>query len=140
MFVKEHFGPLSLYALYRLADLCIVSSLHDGMNLVAKEFVSARFDEAGVLLLSPFTGASRELREAVLVNPYATDEFAEAIRGALEMDPEEARLRMRQLRQTVARENIYCWATRIVEKLSDLSEELGHAEPLGALAADIARA
>ena len=140
VFVKEHFGPVSVYALYRLADLCIVSSLHDGMNLVAKEFVSARFDEAGVLLLSPFTGASRELREAVLVNPYATDEFAEAIRGALEMDPEEARLRMRQLRQTVARENIYCWATRIVEKLSDLAEELGHAEPLGALAANIARA
>ena len=140
IFGKEHFGLVSVYALYRLADMCIVSSLHDGMNLVAKEFVSARSDEAGVLLLSPFTGAARELREALLVNPYATDEFAEAIRQALEMDPEEVRLRMRQLRQTVARQNIYRWATRIVEKLTDLTEELSHAKPLGAVAADIARA
>ena len=140
VFAKEHFGPVSVHALYRLADMCIVSSLHDGMNLVAKEFVATRSDEAGVLLLSPFTGASRELREALLVNPYATDEFAEAIRVGLEMDPMERRLRMRRLRQTVARDNIYCWASRIVEKLSDLSEELGQAEPLGALTADIARA
>ncbi len=76
----------------------------------------------------------------MLINPYATDEFAEAIRVGLEMDPVETRLRMRRLRQTVERENIYCWASRIVEKLSDLSEELGQVEPLGALTADIARA
>jgi trehalose 6-phosphate synthase len=74
----------NLMALRRMADFCIVSSLHDGMNLVAKEFVASRYDENGVLILSPFTGASRELTDALLANPYATDYLAKAIKDALE--------------------------------------------------------
>ncbi len=79
---------------YRAADLCLVTSLHDGMNLVAKEFLAARRDERGVLILSQFTGAARELRDALLVNPYDIDQTADAIRAALEMEPEDKQLRM----------------------------------------------
>ncbi len=85
--LKEHLSPPTLLAFNRLAHFCIVSSLHDGMNLVAKEFASSRIDEDGVLILSRFTGAARELTEALLINPYATDEFADAIRAAIEMPP-----------------------------------------------------
>jgi trehalose 6-phosphate synthase len=141
VFAREHFSPASLYALYQMADACIVSSLHDGMNLVAKEYVSARTDEGGALILSPFTGAARELTEALLVNPYAADAFAETIRQALEMDPAEGRLRMRHLRQTVARNNVYRWATSVVEKLSEQAEEVaGHASLVETLAAPLVRA
>ena len=80
IFLRENYPPLTLMALRRMADFCIVSSLHDGMNLVAKEYVASRFDENGVLILSTFTGAARELTDALLVNPYATDHFAETIK------------------------------------------------------------
>ncbi len=146
VFSREHLGPTSLLALYRLAGVCVVSSLDDGMNLVAKEFVSARADEGGVLVLSSFTGAARELEEAVLINPFATDSFAEALRQALEMDPEEARRRMRRLRSAVANQNVYRWAASIVDKLSELApelpleEEIADVAPVGALAADSPRA
>ncbi len=92
---KEHFGPVDMIALHRLAHFGVVSSLHDGMNLVAKEFVASRTDEDGVLLLSLFTGSARELTDALLVNPFAVDQIAEAMRCALEMPPEERRRRMR---------------------------------------------
>ena len=129
VFVERHFMPPALHAIFRMAKVCIVSSLHDGMNLVAKEFVSARADDAGVLVLSSFTGAARQLEDAVLVNPYAVDRFAGAIRQALEMNPEEVRQRMRRMRKSVQRHNIYRWATHIVEKLSGLCEEMEEEAP-----------
>src|SRR5207253_5425207 len=102
--------PLQMMALHRLARFCIVNSLDDGMNLVAKEFVASRFDDDGVLILSQFTGAARELTDAVLVNPFSIDEMAEALRSALEMPAEERSKRMRKLRAIVAENNIYRWA------------------------------
>ena len=108
---------LTLMALRRIADICIVSSIHDGMNLVAKEFVASRFDENGVLLLSQFTGASRELTDAVLINPYATDQFADAIRKSLGMLKEEKQRRMRRMREEVQENNVYKWAADIISDL-----------------------
>jgi len=90
VYYKQQYSPRQMMGLHRLAQFCIVSSLDDGMNLVAKEFVASRFDEDGVLILSRFTGAARELGSAVLVNPFAVDELAEAIRQALEMPEAEA--------------------------------------------------
>ena len=109
-----HHSPPEVFEYYRGADLCFVSSLHDGMNLVGKEFVSARDDEQGVLLLSLFTGASRELPEALVVNPYDTDECARALHRALVMTPEEQRSRMRRMRGYVREYNIYRWAGRML--------------------------
>jgi len=120
IYVREHLSPTTLLAFNRLAHFCIVSSLHDGMNLVAKEFVSSRTDEDGVLILSRFTGAARELTEALLVNPYATDDFAESIRKAIEMPKEQRKARMRKLRQAVEENNIYHWAGSIISGLANL--------------------
>jgi trehalose-6-phosphate synthase len=105
---------------YRAADLCLVTSLHDGMNLVAKEFVAARHDERGVLVLSQFTGAARELRDALLVNPYDIDQTADAIRAALEMEPEDKQLRMHRMRKLIKDHNIYRWAGNLITELCEL--------------------
>jgi alpha,alpha-trehalose-phosphate synthase [UDP-forming] len=113
----EHLSPLTLMALRRMANFFVVSSLHDGMNLVAKEFVASRSDEDGVLILSPFTGAARELTDALLVNPYATDHFAETIKTALEMPEAERQKRMRKMREVVRENNIYKWAADIISDL-----------------------
>ncbi len=94
--------------------MCIVSSLHDGMNLVAKEFVAARDDEHGVLILSSFAGASRELSEALIVNPYDTHGMAEAFLQALRMPPTEQRDRMRLMRDLVRERNVYRWAAQML--------------------------
>jgi trehalose 6-phosphate synthase len=110
----EHHDPDEVYEYYRAADLCFVSSLHDGMNLVAKEFVAARDDERGVLILSRFTGASRELPEALIVNPYDIDQCAAALRAALVMPPAEQRDRMRSMRGLVQDFNVYRWAGRML--------------------------
>jgi trehalose-6-phosphate synthase len=115
--VRENFSQLSLIALRRMAKFCIVSSMHDGMNLVAKEYVASRFDENGVLILSRFTGAARELTDAVLINPYATDDFAEAIKYAIKMSPEEQQMRMRKMREKVQENNIFKWAADIITEL-----------------------
>ena len=117
IYLKENLPPLTLMALRRMSNFCIVSSLHDGMNLVAKEFVASRFDEDGVLILSPFTGAARELTDALLVNPYATDHFAKAIKEAIEMPREERQKRMRRMREIVRENNIYKWAADIISEL-----------------------
>ena len=90
------------------------------MNLVAKEFIAARRDERGVLILSQFTGAARELRDALLVNPYNIDQTAEAIRAALEMEPEEKQLRMHRMRRNVKEHNIYRWAGSLITELCEL--------------------
>jgi len=110
----EHHTAEQVYEIYRAAELCYVSSLHDGMNLVAKEFVAAREDEQGVLILSQFTGAARELVEALIVNPYDVQQCAEALDLALSMHPEEQRARMRSMRQLVQEFNVYRWAGRML--------------------------
>ena len=105
---------------YKGADLCLVTSLHDGMNLVAKEFVAARDDENSVLILSIFTGAAQQLRDALQVNPYDIDQTAEAIRVALEMDPEEKQTRMQHMRRAICEHNIYEWAGNLIAELCEL--------------------
>jgi trehalose 6-phosphate synthase len=117
IFLKQHYTPPQMMALHRLAHFCIVNSLHDGMNLVAKEFVSSRFDEDGVLILSQFTGAARELADALLINPFSIEEGAEMIRQALEMPEDERRKRMQKMRAAVAENNVYRWAGKILSAL-----------------------
>jgi trehalose 6-phosphate synthase len=112
--VAEHQDPTRVFELYRAADFCLVNSLHDGMNLVAKEFVAAREDEDGVLILSTFAGASRELVEALLVNPFDVSETAAAIVAALEMPRDQRRKRMQLMRRTVSESNVYRWAGRML--------------------------
>ncbi|MGH9450529.1 MAG: alpha,alpha-trehalose-phosphate synthase (UDP-forming) [Terriglobia bacterium] len=112
---------------YRAADVCIVTSLHDGMNLVAKEFVVSRDDEQGALILSRFTGAARELRDALIVNPYDTEQLAGAIYFALEMDPGERSTRMRRMRSVVRDHNIYRWAATLISELAEVRAEKSHA-------------
>ena len=109
-----------LVALYRLAHFCVVSSLADGMNLVAKEFVASRDDEDGVLVLSALAGAAEELREALIINPYDVDGFANALTRAIDMNPEERRLRMKAMRRIVAGRNVFSWASDILEGLESL--------------------
>jgi trehalose 6-phosphate synthase len=99
---------------YRAADLCLVTSLHDGMNLVAKEYVAARKDCDGVLVLSRFTGAAQELRDALIVNPYDVEQVSEAIRSGLQMNRNERRLRMERMRQHVKEHNVYRWASNVL--------------------------
>jgi trehalose 6-phosphate synthase len=117
---NEHYNPDQLLHLYRLAAGCVVSSLHDGMNLVAKEFVAARHDLRGVLLLSRFTGAAQELTDALLINPYDADDFAEALRLALVMPAHEQERRMRRLRQQVSDNNVYRWAGILLSEAGKL--------------------
>ena len=112
--IGKHQPPEQVFELYRAADFCIVNSLHDGMNLVAKEFVAARDDEDGVLILSTFAGAARELVEALLVNPFDVAETAAAIRRALEMPREQRLLRMQLMRRTIKENNVYRWAGRML--------------------------
>lgn len=118
VFLKRHHNHSEILPYYRKADVCLVTSLHDGMNLVAKEFVAARSDNAGVLILSPFAGAARELRDALLVNPYDTERMADALRFALEMPPAEQADRMQRMREVVREHNIYRWAGELIEELT----------------------
>jgi trehalose 6-phosphate synthase len=119
---------------YRAADICLVTSLHDGMNLVAKEFVAARDDEEGVLVLSKFTGAAVELSDALLVNPYDIVGVAEAIHFGLEMNPTERRERMHRMRRQVMEYNIYMWAAKVLGDLRDLRLEPYEGAELGRVA------
>ena len=112
--LDAHHQPAQVYRYLRAADVCYVSSLHDGMNLVAKEFVAARDDEQGVLVLSAFAGAARELRDALVVNPYDLDGVAQALATGLEMPRQEQRRRMSAMRTTLAEHNAYKWAARIL--------------------------
>ena len=117
--LMRHHSHQEIARYYRVADVCLVTSLHDGMNLVAKEFVAAREDNRGVLVLSTFTGAALELTDALLVNPYDVDQMAEAIHRALLMPINEQTERMRRMRRVVGEHNVYRWAERL---LSDLVE------------------
>ena len=127
----RHHEPDEVFELYRAADFCVVSSLHDGMNLVAKEFVAARDDERGVLILSTFAGASRELNEALIVNPYHTHEMAEAVHHALAMPAAEQQARMRQMRALVRSRNVYRWAGQMLLDAASLRRR-GEIEALAA--------
>jgi len=110
----------------------MVTSLHDGMNLVAKEFLAAREDEQGVLVLSQFTGAARELRDALIVNPYDVEQVADAIRFALEMEPDDRQNRMQRMRKVVKENNVYRWAGNLITELSEIRvEKPGHSEANG---------
>jgi alpha,alpha-trehalose-phosphate synthase [UDP-forming] len=120
VFLKRQHSHEEIQRYYQTADVCLVTSLHDGMNLVAKEFVASRHDENGVLVLSRFTGAARELNDAVLVNPYDIEHTAEAIRFALEMEPEERTMRMQRLRKVVKEQNVYRWAGNLIADLSEV--------------------
>jgi len=120
VYLKAHHEHKTINPFYKVAHLCMVTSLHDGMNLVAKEFVAARSDEDGVLVLSQFTGASRELQDAIIVNPYDVEEMAEAIRTALTMPQKERSERMRRMREVLKDRNVYRWAGNIVSTLSRL--------------------
>lgn len=117
---KVHLNHEDVISYYRASDICIVSPIHDGMNLVAKEFVASRFDGKGVLILSKFTGASRELDNAILINPIALDQFAEAIKIGIEMRDEEKEQRMNKMREIIRGNNIYRWAGKIVGDLRKL--------------------
>jgi len=122
LYLKRHHEHRDIWPFYRHADFCMVTSLHDGMNLVAKEFISVRDDEDGALILSQFTGASSELRDAILVNPYDVDGMAEAIRTAVAMPPEERKARMARMRQAVREHNIYRWAGLLLSELERIPE------------------
>jgi trehalose 6-phosphate synthase len=121
--LKAHHEPPAIFAYLRAANLCYVSSLHDGMNLVAKEFVAARDDERGVLVLSRFTGAARELTEALLVNPYDLEEASSALAAALSMPAPEQAERMRAMRAFVQDLNVYRWAGRMLVDAARLRQK-----------------
>jgi trehalose-6-phosphate synthase len=119
VFVRRHHSHEEIARYYRAATVCMVTSLHDGMNLVAKEFIAAREDERGSLILSTFAGAAHELTDALLVNPYDVRQLAGALRRAIEMPDEEQSARMGRMRHTVREHNIFRWAANL---LSDLTE------------------
>jgi trehalose 6-phosphate synthase len=122
IYLKRHFSPEEVRPYYMLADLCIVSSLHDGMNLVAKEYIASKPDLNGVLILSCFTGAARELTDAVQINPYSIEDFAAAIKTAVEMPMEEKKKRMENMRGIISENNIYRWAGNIITELTALKK------------------
>jgi trehalose 6-phosphate synthase len=121
---KRHHSHEEIARFYRAASVCLVTSLHDGMNLVAKEFVASRVDERGVLILSTFAGAALELSDALLVNPYDIRQLSEAIHSALEMSEAEQAKRMRWMRLTVREHNIYRWAAHLLSDLTDIRIEM----------------
>jgi len=112
--VAQHHDHAAVNQLYRAADACLVTSLHDGMNLACKEFIAARDDERGVLILRRFAGAAREMPEALIVNPYHVEETADALHEALTMPAAAQRKRMASLRSTVHEFNVYRWAGRML--------------------------
>lgn len=120
IYLPQHHSHKQIIRYYRTSDVCLVTSLHDGMNLVAKEYIASRGDEQGALILSQFAGASHELVDALIVNPYDTEQLADAIHRALEMSPEEKRARMSRMRAYVREHNIYRWAGNLISELAGL--------------------
>ncbi len=120
VYLKRLFSLDEIEPFYKMADLCIVSSLHDGMNLVAKEYVATKSDSSGALILSQFTGAARELTDAIQVNPYSIEEFADSIKLALQMPQEEKTKRMEKMRKVITENNVYRWAGNIITELTSL--------------------
>src|SRR5215467_5554129 len=124
VFRKKHHSHEEISRFYRAASFCMVTSLHDGMNLVAKEFVASREDERGVLNLSTFAGAAHELSDALLVNPYDVSQLARTIHRALEMPETEQAERMQRMRHIVRQHNVYRWAAHLLSDLTDIRIEL----------------
>jgi len=122
IYLKRHFSPEEIKPFYRIADICIVSSLHDGMNLVAKEYIAAKNDLNGSLILSCFTGASKELTDAIQINPYSIEEFADSIKLAADMPLPEKKRRMENMRKIIADNNIYRWAGNIITELTTIKK------------------
>ena len=122
IYLKRHFSADEIGPYYQLADFCVVSSLHDGMNLVAKEYIAAKKDLSGALILSQFTGASRELNDAVLINPYSIEDFADSIKLVIDMPQEEKKRRMENMRRIISENNIYRWAANIITELTALKK------------------
>jgi trehalose-6-phosphate synthase len=118
--LKKHHSHEEIFPLYKAADFCMVSSLHDGMNLVAKEFVAARNLNTGVLILSRFAGASQELHGAIIVNPYDIEQAADAIKIALEMPKEQQQHKMKQMRRMIVGHNVYAWAASILRSMASI--------------------
>jgi trehalose 6-phosphate synthase len=133
VYVNEHREQAQIAALYRSAAVCVVSSLHDGMNLVAKEFIAARGDYRGVLVLSRFTGAARELHEAVQVNPFAIDEFSDALHFALSMPADQQERRMKALTARVRSHTVYDWAGGILRAALTTAEALSIPQMVGSM-------
>ena len=121
LLLKRHHSHKEIAPFYSSADFCMVTSLHDGMNLVAKEFVAARNEVDGSLILSRFTGASQELQGAIIVNPYDIEKSADAIKTALEMPLEEQNQRMKQMRLIIVRNNIYSWASSLLRTMATIN-------------------
>jgi trehalose 6-phosphate synthase len=119
--LKLHHSHEELLPFFKVANVCMVTSLHDGMNLVAKEYVAARNDENGVLILSKFTGAVRDLKGAIVVNPYSAEETSEAINTALNMPLPEQHKRMKKMRESVKSYNIYRWSAEFIRAVTNLS-------------------
>ena len=124
VFLNKHHSHEEIARYYHAASLCMVTSLHDGMNLVAKEFVAARHDERGALILSTFAGAAHELTDALLVNPYDVSQVAETIHRALEMPEEEQATRMQRMRHNVREHNVYRWAAHLLSDLTEIRIEI----------------
>ena len=124
LLLRKHHSHQEIARFYRAASLCMVTSLHDGMNLVAKEFAASRDDEHGVLILSTFAGAALELTDALLVNPYDVQQVAASILRALEMPDEEQALRMRRMRANVKDHNVYRWAANLLSDLTEIRIDL----------------
>jgi trehalose-6-phosphate synthase len=116
-YVRAYQGPVDMAALHRVSRFCVISSLHDGMNLVAKEFIANRDDRDGVLILSHFTGSARELPEALLVNPFAYHEIADAMHQAMAMPVEERTRRMTKMREQIDQYNVYRWGGKVLSEL-----------------------
>jgi trehalose 6-phosphate synthase len=130
VFLNRQHSHAEILPYYRAADLCLVTSLHDGMNLVAKEFIASRDDDEGVLILSRFAGASHEMSDALIVNPYDTDEVAEAIHAALEMPDHERERRIQRMRTQLRERNIYWWAGHLIDELCQVQTPARYARPL----------
>jgi len=120
LFIRKHMTRHEIVALYKMAGACIVSPLHDGMNLVCKEYVATKNELDGVLVLSQFTGAARELGDAIFVNPYDRENFAVTIKEAVDLPAADKARRMKNLRTVVKENNIYKWAGRFLEELKKI--------------------
>ncbi len=131
LLLRKHHSHHEIARFYRAASLCMVTSLHDGMNLVAKEFVASRDDEHGVLILSTFAGAALELTDALLVNPYDVQQVAASILRSLEMPDEEQALRMRRMRSNVKDHNVYRWAANLLSDLTEIRIDLPEKPEIG---------
>jgi trehalose 6-phosphate synthase len=120
LFLKRHHSHEEIIPYYKAADFCMVTSLHDGMNLVAKEFIAARENNDGALILSRFAGASQELHGAFIINPYDIEQSADAVRDALEMDKDLKSQRMKQMRRLIMRNNVYSWGASILRSMASI--------------------